>query len=71
MIYKTSKELLSEIKHIMDLNDISNKELALKMDTSQQNVSKILSGKNPHYNSIIKVCEALDLDVDITFTRRI
>ena len=70
MIYTTPKELLSEIKHIMDLNDISRKELASKLNMSQQNVSKILSGTDPRYSSILKICNALDLEMDIIFKQK-
>ena len=41
MIYRTTKEILSEIRHFMFLNDISIKELALRMHKSHQSVSLI------------------------------
>ncbi len=67
MVYKTTREILSEIKHIMDLKDISIKELAAKLNTSQQNLSRILNGTNTQLNTLFKICDSLDLEIDITF----
>lgn len=67
MIYSTAKELLSEIKRIMDLNDIPMKDLASRLDVTQQTVSAIFKKANPTYSTIIRICDALDLSIDINF----
>lgn len=67
MIYKTPKELLSEIKHIMDLRDIPMKDLAARLNVSQQTVSKIFGKANPQFTTVIQICDALNICMDINF----
>lgn len=66
MVY-TSKELMAEIRHIMILKDIQMKELAVLMDTTQQNISNIFRNANPKYSTLLQICEVLNLDMDIEF----
>lgn len=67
MIYKNPKEILSEIKHIMDLRDIPMKELATRLNVSQQSVSKIFGKSNPQLITVIEICNALNICMDINF----
>lgn len=67
MVYNTSKEFLSEIKRVMDLQDIPMKELATRMSTSQQNVSKIFTQCNPKLETLYKICNALNIQMDVNF----
>lgn len=67
MKYKTAKEILSEIKHIMYLNDIQMKDLASRLNTSQQNLSKIFKVANPKCSTLFDICNALDIDIEIDF----
>lgn len=67
MICNTPKELLAEIKKIMDIKDIPMKDLAARMKTSQQNISKIFSQSNPKLETFYRICNALDLQLDINF----
>lgn len=67
MIYNTPKELLSEIKHIMDLRDIPMKDLASRLNVSQQTVSKIFGKSNPQLFTVLQICEALNIAMDIKF----
>lgn len=67
MICNTPKELLAEIKKIMDIEDIPMKDLANRMETSQQNISKIFSQGNPKLETFYRICNALDLQLDINF----
>ncbi|MCC2879473.1 helix-turn-helix transcriptional regulator [Enterocloster sp. OA13] len=67
MIYNTPKELLSEIKHIMDLRDIPMKDLASRLNVSQQTVSKIFGKSNPQLSTVLQICEALNIAMDIKF----
>lgn len=70
MVYKNPKELLSEIKRIMDLSDIQMKELAIRMHKSPQSVSQIFQNSNPKCSTIFEICEALNLDFEANFIYR-
>lgn len=67
MIYLTSKELMAQIEHIIKLKSIPKKEIAQKMNVSQQTISKILGSNNPKYLTLLQLCEALDICMDIKF----
>lgn len=67
MIYNTPKEFLSEIRRIMALQDIPMKELAARMETTQQNASKIFTQCNPKLETLYNICNALNLQMDIKF----
>lgn len=67
MICNSPKELLAEIKKIMDIQEIPMKELAFRMGTSQQNLSKIFSQSNPKLNTLYRICDSLKLQIDINF----
>lgn len=66
MICSTPKEMLVEIKRYMDLNDIPIKDLAVRMDTSPQNVSKKFKNENPTLKSIYEICNALNVKIDFS-----
>ena len=70
MIYKNTKELLSEIKRIMDLNDIQQKDLCVLMNKSQQSISQIFKINNPKCNTLFEICNALNLQMDINFVKK-
>lgn len=70
MICNTPKELLAEIKKIMDIEDIPMKDLAARMKTSQQNISKIFLQCNPKLETFYKICNALDLQLDIHLIKK-
>ena len=66
MICKTTKELLSEIKKYMDLNDIKMKELAINMGKKDsQSISQYFRNGNPRCNSLFEICNALNIELDI------
>lgn len=65
MLYTTPKELLSEIKKIMDIQDIPLKELASRLGTSQQNISKIFQQGNPKLDTLLKICNVLNIEVSV------
>ena len=64
MICYNTKELLAEIKKYMDINDIQMKELAANMDNSQS-VSQYFKNGNPNCNTLFKICDALNIQLDI------
>lgn len=63
----TPKELMAEIRRRMILKDVQMKELAALMDTTQQNMSNIFKNANPKYSTLLQICEALNLDIEINF----
>lgn len=67
MVYRNPKELLSEIKRIMDLHDIQMKDLAIRMHKSQQSISQIFQNSNPKCSTIFEICEALNIELDANF----
>lgn len=66
MEYKNGQELLVEIRKIMALRNIQMKELAIMMNKSQQSVSQIFKTANPKYSTLLEICQALDVNLDIT-----
>lgn len=67
MEYKNGQELLIEIRKIMALNNIQMKELAVMMNKSQQSVSQIFKTANPKYSTLLEICAALNMHLDISF----
>lgn len=70
MLCNTPKELLSEIKKHMDLNNIPMKELALRMKKSQQSISQIFQNENPKCSTLFEICNALNIQIDVNFIEK-
>jgi len=66
MTYHTSKELLAEIKKYMDLENIQVKDLAARLNKSSQSVSQYFKNGNPNCNTLIEICNALGLQIEIS-----
>ena len=65
MLHQTSKEILAEIKKYMDIDDIQVKDLAARIHKSQQSVSQYFNNGNPNCNTLVDICNALDLKIEI------
>lgn len=65
MSIQTSKELLVEIKKYMELEDIQVKDLAVRLNKSPQSVSQYFKNGNPSCNTLIDICNALGLQIEI------
>ena len=63
------REMLGEIKKYMFVNDISQDELALKMNKSKQSVSLIFKTANPTLDTLFSILKALDLELDYNFVQ--
>lgn len=63
MAFHTSKELLSEIKKYMNLEDIQVKDLAARLNKSSQSISQYFKNGNPNCNTLIEICNALGLEI--------
>lgn len=66
MSYRTSKELLAEIKKYMDIDDIQVKDLAVRLNKSSQSVSQYFKNGNPNCSTLIEICNALNLQITIS-----
>jgi plasmid maintenance system antidote protein VapI len=67
MVFHSTEDLLWEIQKYMKKNDITQKELAINMHTTSQNVQQILNGKNTECKTIIRIFDALNLQFDLNF----
>lgn len=65
MLHQTSKELLAEIKKYMDIDNVQIKDLAVRINKSSQSVSQYFNNGNPNCNTLIDICNALDLKIEI------
>ena len=65
-----SREMLGEIKKYMYTHDISQDELAQKMNKSKQSVSLIFKTANPTLDTLFQIIDALDIQFDYFFTER-
>ncbi len=66
MLHQTSKEILAEIKKYMDIDDIQVKDLAVRIHKSQQSVSQYFNNGNPNCNTLVDICNALNLKIEIS-----
>lgn len=64
MICNTPQELLAEIKKYMYVNNIQDKDLAVRMGKSPQSVSQFFTNGNPKLSTVFQICKALNLEVD-------
>lgn len=66
MLHQTSKELLAEIKKYMDIDNVQFKDLAIRINKSPQSTSQYFNHGNPNCNTLVDICNALDLKIEIT-----
>lgn len=64
MVCNNPKELLAEIKKYMTINDIQDKELAIRMGKSPQSISQHFNNGNPSLNTLFEICNALNVKID-------
>ena len=68
MISEKSKELGEKIKEVIIKKKLSQKEVALKAGVSEEQVSRLMHGKNePLFVTIVKLAEALDIPMVALF----
>ena len=65
MICNNPKELLAEIKKYMDIEDIQMKDLALRLNKTQQSVSQYFNNGNPNCRTLFEICNVLGLKISI------
>lgn len=66
MTCNNPKELLAEIKKHMDIQDIQIKDLAIRLNKSQQSVSQYFNNGNPNCRTLFEICDALGLQISIS-----
>lgn len=66
MLQQNSKEILAEIKKYMDIDEIQVKDLATRIHKSPQSVSQYFNNGNPNCNTLVDICNALDLKIEIS-----
>lgn len=66
MLHQTSKEILAEIKKYMDIDKIQTKDLAVRIHKSPQCTSQYFNHGNPNCNTLVDICNALDLKIEIS-----
>lgn len=54
----------SNLKFLMKLNNMTQVDLAKKMDTSRQNVNQIMSTEYPKVQTLIKLKEIFQVSID-------
>ncbi len=64
------KNISLQIKHIMLDKDMTQDDLAKKMDTTRQNISRMLSGKDFKISTLEAIADALDCDLHIDIIPR-
>lgn len=67
MIIDNNKQLLTKIKAIIVEKEVKKKDLSLKLNISQSALTSRLNQKNISINSLLEICDALDIKLDINF----
>lgn len=71
MVYKKNLEdVFKDLKHIMLDLDFKQSDIALKLGKSTQSINGLFRQKNISLNSLVDICNAMDLDLDIRFLKR-
>ena len=70
MLYSNTQDLLTEIRKKMLDEKINIKELANRMNKSPSAVSMALKQKNISIESLNDICQAMNLNIDITFIKK-
>jgi transcriptional regulator with XRE-family HTH domain len=72
VIGEKSRELSEKIKEVIKKKELSQKEVALKAGVSEEQVSRLMNGKNePLFVTIVKLAEALEIPMEALFNENI
>ena len=66
MKYTTHELLIIELKKAMLDRNVSQRELARRLDISPQNLNKLLNKKNFSFEDFKRILNAIECDMDIT-----
>lgn len=67
MLCNNTQAIFKQIRHIMLDKDISITELSNRMQKSTQAVSNVFRQDNVSINMLLDICNALNIELDITF----
>lgn len=67
MLYTTKEQLIIEFKKILLDKQISQREIAQKLDITPQALTKILNKQNFSFDDMKKLLQAADYNMDIAF----
>ena len=70
MMINSNKEIIGEIKKYMFVNNITNNDLAKKLNTSNQNINNMFRRSNPSLVTLIQVIDALDASIEFEIKRK-
>ena len=62
MIIVNTMQLMLEIKKIMLEDKITQSELAKRLNKTRPALAQIFKAENPRANTLIEICDALDLN---------
>ena len=68
MKYTNTKSIMLYLKQIQVGKEIQNKDLAARLGVSEAAISGLFSQKNISLNKLAEICNAMNCDMDITFT---
>ena len=69
MIYENNEQVKNIIKEIMKREKVTYRDLAEKLETSQQNIYSIVNKKQLKLDDILMVCNALGYAFEIKITK--
>lgn len=69
MIYENNEQVKDIIKEIMEREKVTYRDLANKINTSQQNIYSIINKKQLKLDDILMVCNALGYTFEIKITK--
>lgn len=70
MIYTDTKTLMKNLKMVKINKEISNNQLASKLNRSPGAISGVFSQTNITLDKLRELCDALDCDIEINFIDR-
>ena len=62
---QTQKEIIADIRKEMIIQDVDLQQLANELDTTSQNLSKILKRANPRLETLLKLRNHLHLHISL------
>ena len=62
---QTQKEIIADIRKEVIIQDVDLQQLANELDTTSQNLSKILKRANPRLETLLKICNHLHLHISL------
>ena len=69
MRYRDNEQVKDIIKEIMENEKVSYRDLAEKLNTSQQNIYSIINKKQLKLDDLLMVCNALGYTFDIKISK--